>query len=312
MKARTIQYQPDGSIEFLDVSVDDPAPHEVQLKALACGICSWDIATCKLGLKMKVPAPAGHEGVGIVTKVGPEVSGFEEGDRVAAGGFQTYNNVSVRNLQKIPVSDIPVEQWLVEPVSCAITGLDHCRLKTGDRVVVIGCGFMGLLILQGLARSNAAQVIGIDIDQKRLDLAASFGIKETFNVSSVDSDALAKELAGRHIDVVVDTSGSQQGLDMATAIVRSGGILNLFGWIKGETAAFDPSDWHLKGITVINSSPSSQLRATFEPAIRMIREGLFDLKPVVSHVVSLDDYPQLMRDIVGGVPGYVKGVVKLA
>lgn len=309
MKARAIEYQPDGSIEFRDVTVDDPAAHEVQLEGLVCGICSWDVATCKLGSKMTVPAPAGHEGIGVVTKVGSDVKGFEEGERVVAGGFQTYRNVSAKNLHKLPDSDIPVEQWLVEPVSCAITGLDVCHLKTGDRVVVIGCGFMGLLILQGLARSNAATVIGVDVDQKRLDLAQSFGIKETYNVTT--NDLLGKELAERYPDVVVDTSGSQNGLDLATAIVRGGGILNLFGWIKGDTATFDPSTWHLKGITVINSSPSARLRETFGPAILMIDEGLFDLGPLVTHVVPLDDYPQLMSDIVAGDPSYVKGVVTL-
>ena len=309
MKARAIEYQPDGSIEFRDVTVDDPAAHEVQLEGLVCGICSWDVATCKLGSNMTVPAPAGHEGIGVVTKVGSDVKGFEEGERVVAGGFQTYRNVSAKNLHKLPDSDIPVEQWLVEPVSCAITGLDVCHLKTGDRVVVIGCGFMGLLILQGLARSNAATVIGVDVDQKRLDLAQSFGIKETYNVTT--NDLLGKELAERYPDVVVDTSGSQNGLDLATAIVRGGGILNLFGWIKGDTATFDPSTWHLKGITVINSSPSARLRETFGPAILMIDEGLFDLGPLVTHVVPLDDYPQLMRDIVAGDPSYVKGVVTL-
>lgn len=312
MNARTIEYQPDGSIELLDLTVDDPGPDEVQVQGLVCGICSWDVAQCKLGAKMKATAPPGHEGVGVVTKVGTDVTTVKEGDRVTGGGgFQTRRNAPAARLHRIPESDIPVEHWLVEPVSCAINGLDVCRLKTGDRIVVVGCGFMGLLILQGLARSNAAKVVGIDVDQKRLDLAESFGIKETYNVSTTDPDALAKKLADRYFDVVVDTTGSQQGLDMATAIVRSGGILNLFGWIKGEAATFDPTTWHLKGITVINSSPSARLRETFEPAIRMIHEGLFNLEPLVSHVVPLDDYPQLMRNILEGDPSYVKGVVTL-
>lgn len=312
MNARTIEYQPDGSIKFIDKTVPDPGPDQVQVQGLVCGICSWDVAQCKLGAKMKAPAPPGHEGVGIITKVGSDVTGHEEGDRVIGGGFQTYRNAPAANLHKIPHSDIPDELWLAEPVACAITGLDHCRIKTGDRVVVVGCGFMGLLILQGLARSNAEQVIGIDVDQKRLDLAGSIGIKETYNVSTTDPDALAKDLAARDIPVVVDTSGSQKGLDMATAIVRPGGILNLFGWIKGETATFDPTTWHLKGITVVNSAPGARLRETFGPAIRMIQEGLFDLKPLVSHVVPLDDYPDLMRTILAGDSDYVKGVVKLS
>jgi len=306
LNARTINYHPDGSIELVETTVSDPGPDEVQVEGRACGICSWDVATCKLGTEMKVPAPPGHEGVGVVAKVGRDVTTLKEGDRVAGGGFQTVRNDAPARLHKIPESDLPDEHWLVEPVACAITGLDHCRLKPGDRVVVIGCGFMGQLILQGLARSYAGQIVGIDIDQGRLDLAESIGISETFNAATVDPVALGKD-----IDVVVDTSGSQKGLDMATEIVRRGGLINLFGWIKGESALFDPTAWHLKGITVVNSSPSAALRETMEPAIRLIHHGLFDLKPLVSHVVPLDEYPDFMTRILNGEPSYVKGVVKL-
>ena len=310
MKAQTIEYQPDGSIELIDVSVPEPGADEIQVQGLACGICSWDVSLCKLGEKFKTTPPPGHEGVGRVVKLGAKVTNFAEGDRVAAGGFQTLRNLSAAGVHKIPESSLADEHWIVEPVSCAVTGLDHCRLETSKRVAVIGCGFMGLLILQGLAHSEA-EIIGIDIDQKRLDLAKSFGIGETHDVATTDADALCKELESREIDVVVDTSGSQQGLDMATKIVRQAGIINLFGWIKGETATFDPTTWHMKGLKIVNSAPSAQIRNPFPPAIDMIHEGQIRLEPLVTHVVPLDEYPALMQQIVAGDPDYVKGVVKL-
>ncbi len=310
-KAQTIEYQPDGSIEPIEVEVPDPGPEEVQVQGLACGICSWDIGFCKLGGKLKPAPPPGHEGVGRVIKVGAEVKDLAEGDRVAAGGFQTLHNARASRVRKLPESPLPDEQWIVEPVSCAVTGIDHCRLESSKRIVVIGCGFMGQLILQGLAHADA-EVVGLDINEKRLELARATGINRTHNVLNADVDALCKELESREIDVVVDTSGSQQGLDMATRIVRDAGIINLFGWLKGDSATFNPSLWHMKGFTLVNSSPSAQLREPFAPAMQMIQQGKITLEPLITHIVPLDEYPALMQRVIDGDPDYIKGVVKLA
>ena len=311
MSNKTIRYLDDGSIELIDRDVPDPVAGEIQIAGGACGICSWDVATAKLGVQMHPMAPPGHEGVGYVAKVGAGVTGFKEGDRVAGGGFALIRNLSAQRVHKIPASDLPDEHWIVEPVSCAVTGIDHCQIQPGYRIAVIGCGFMGLLILQGLLRHPLDDLIGLDIAQSRLDIARQFGVAEVYNTTQVDIPALVQELRAREIDVVVDTSGSQAGLDLATDIVRRGGRINLFGWIKGQTATFAPTKWHLGGFTVVNSAPASRLRDTFGPAIRLIHKGIIDLKPLVTHTAPLEDYPALMTRIVAGDEHYIKGVVTL-
>ncbi len=311
MPNKTIRYLDDGTIELLTKEVTDPGSGEVQVEGGACGICSWDIVTAKLGNQMHPMAPPGHEGVGYITKVGPDVTGFKEGDRVAGGGFANIRNLSIQRIHKIPESDLPDEYWIVEPVSCAITGIDHCQIQPGNRIALIGCGFMGLLILQGLLHYPLDNLIVIDIAQNRLDLAQQFGASETYNTSEVDLQDLTRELKAKNIDTVVDTSGSQPGLDLSTDIVKRGGRINLFGWLKGQTATFDPTKWHLGGFTVVNSAPASKLRDTFGPAIRLIHKGIIDLKPLVTHTASLEDYPALMQKIVAGDPTYIKGVVTL-
>ena len=311
MSNKTLRYLEDGSIELFEQVVPDPGENEVQVEGGACGICSWDVVTAKLGNQMHPMAPPGHEGVGYVAKIGAGVTDFKEGDRVAGGGFANVRNLSAQRVFKIPESDLPDEYWIVEPVSCAVTGIDHCQIQPGNRIVVVGCGFMGLLILQGLLRYPLDDLIVLDIVQSRLDLAQQLGVGEVYNTAQVDLSDLSRELKGREIDVVVDTSGSQAGLDLSTDIVKRGGRINLFGWLKGQTASFDPTKWHLGGFTVVNSAPSSKLRDTFDPAIRLIHKGIIDLKPLVTHTSTLEDYPSLMAQIVSGDESYIKGVVTL-
>ncbi len=311
MSNKTLRYLDDGSIELFEQVVPDPGENEVQVEGGACGICSWDVVTAKLGNQMHPMAPPGHEGVGYVAKIGAGVTDFKEGDRVAGGGFANVRNLSAQRVFKIPESDLPDEYWIVEPVSCAVTGIDHCQIQPGNRIVVVGCGFMGLLILQGLLRYPLDDLIVLDIVQSRLDLAQQLGVGEVYNTAQVDLSDLSRELKSREIDVVVDTSGSQAGLDLSTDIVKRGGRINLFGWLKGQTASFDPTKWHLGGFTVVNSAPSSKLRDTFDPAIRLIHKGIIDLKPLVTHTSTLEDYPSLMAQIVSGDESYIKGVVTL-
>ena len=310
-RAKTVRYEKDGSIQLIEVDVPEPGIGEIQLEGGACGICSWDIATCRLGDKMHPKAPPGHEGVGYVAKVGPGVTGFEKGDRVAGGGFATVRNIPAGRAYKIPESPLADEFWIVEPVSCVVTGLDHCRLQPGARVAVVGSGFMGLMLLQGLVHSYVQQLVAIDVAASRLALAKQIGVEETYDVSQIGTDALLAQLKPRQFDIVVDTSGSQAGLDLSTDLVRTGGLINLFGWLKGSAATFDATKWHAGGLTVVNSSPPSQIRDPFPPAIRLMEQGIVDLRPLVTHVVDLAEYPALMKQILAGDASYVKGVIRL-
>ena len=311
MRVKNVRYTPGGGAEIIDVDVPDPGPGQVQIEVAACGICSWDIQTFKSGSDSPYAAPPGHEGVGYIAKLGPGVTGIEIGQRVAGGGFGRLRNAPARSVYPIPDSDLDDPHWIVEPVSCVVTGMDHCQLRAGERLAMVGCGFMGLMMIQGLSGAGADQLIALDIDDRRLELARELGATEAHNVTSPEFSGTRAELRGRGIDTVVDTSGSQDGLDLATDIVRRAGRINLFGWIKGDQASFNPSTWHGKAITIVNSSPAAQMRDPFPPAIRLIEKGIIDLKPLVTHVVPIDDYPSFMAGVTTGqVDGYIKGVVR--
>ena len=213
MHAKNVRYTPGGGAEIVEVNVREPAAGEVQVEVAACGICSWDIQTFKAGSDSPYAAPPGHEGIGYVAKLGAGVTDVEIGQRVAGGGFGRLRNLPANRLYKIPDSNLDDTHWIVEPVSCVVTGMDHCRLRAGERLAMVGCGFMGLMMIQGLKGVGADQLIALDIDDRRLQLALEMGATEAHNVTAAGFTDVQADLRGRGIDVVVDTSGSQSGLD---------------------------------------------------------------------------------------------------
>jgi threonine dehydrogenase-like Zn-dependent dehydrogenase len=305
-KSRTINYAAKERIDFIEVDYADPGPGEVQIQALACGVCAWDVHVYKNGVDW--PVWPGHEGVGRIIKVGAGVTQLKEGDWVTGVGlgFTQIVTRSAYGLYVVPQDGRQAIHWIVEPVSCVVTGIDHCKLKAGDRLALVGCGFMGLMFVQALSRSLLDRFTVIDIDPRRLEMAAKFGAHETINARNADPQAL-REIG---FDTVVDCSGSQAGLDLSSKIVRNGGRLNLFGWNHG-TGNFPGDLWHMNGITVVNSAPNSAERDPWPSAIRMLQRRYIDLEPLVSHVVSLDQYPSLLASAASHDPMYLKGVVDL-
>lgn len=306
MKARTIRYAGKQSIEIIEVDVHDPGPGEVQVEGLACGVCAWDVHVYKNGSDW--PVWPGHEGVARVLKVGAGIGHLKEGDLVTGVGLG-FTEVQTRvasGLYLLPQGVRKPQDWIVEPVSCVVTGLDHCKLKAGDRIAVVGCGFMGQMFVQALSRSLLDRLVAIDVDPARLEMAKDFGATDTVNAKDLDPQSL-RNLG---LDTVVDCSGTQAGLDLSSQIVKDGGRLNLFGWNHG-TGNFPGDVWHMRGLTVVNSAPNSAERDPWPSAIRLLDRKLIDLEPLVSHVVTLDEYPSLLERAATRGSGYMKGVVRL-
>lgn len=308
MKVKSVHYGASGGVSIVEVDVADPPHGYVQIKPDACGICAWDMHLFKNG-GWYLP---GHEGIGRVTQVGPGVTAFKPGDRVTGHclGFAGLMNIEEKLTYPVPESTLPDEHWIVEPVACCVTGIDHAVLRPADRVVLIGAGFMGLILIQMLTRYCLDQLHVIDIDESRLELARQFGSMVTHNSRHPDFAAKISGLEKLQFDTVIDASGTQAGLDLSTSLARRGGKVILFGWNHGPRT-IDGNAWHRKGVTVINAVPAVALRDPWPAAIRLIQSGVVNLKPLVTHTLTLDEYPAFMEKTAKDPAGYIKGVVKL-
>lgn len=319
MKTQGIFYVAPNKVELREFELPEPDLYQVQIELKASALCAWDQALYKgiLPAGTTYPFLHGHEGAGIVRKVGARVKGFQEGDLVTAMGDNAgllghYANLPPTAISKLKPDVTDFEHWQAEPVSCAMNGIEWCRVTPGDRVAVIGTGFMGLLLVQGLVHTPAAEVVAIEINPVRLELAKQFGATGVINPHTDGGAEALKALAAHPFDIVVEAAGTQEAFDYHYALLRKQGKLCIFSWHKDGARRVDLGAWHMSGYEVGNASPSisPNFSRIFARAVPLMEKGVFDLKPLVTHVMSPEQAPELFEIAAHQRDGYIKGVIR--
>ncbi|RZJ97744.1 MAG: zinc-binding dehydrogenase [Novosphingobium sp.] len=208
--------------EVNDVRLDPkeppvPGDKDVVIKVKACGICGSDLTYIKYGGIMRQPGgvtPIGHEAAGEVTAVGSAVEGVSVGDRFAINPMNTPSNIGSGgpegaftdqllvaearvgdNLLPIP-ADVPYEiAAMTEPLSVALHGVNRAEAKAGDKVVVFGCGPIGLGMVLWLV-DRGAHVVALDLSDERLERAKALGANAVINPSRENVRERLEELHG--------------------------------------------------------------------------------------------------------------------
>jgi (R,R)-butanediol dehydrogenase/meso-butanediol dehydrogenase/diacetyl reductase len=206
-----------------DVRLDPIAPpspgsRDVVLKVKACGICGSDLTYIKLGGIQRKPGgttPLGHEAAGEIIHVGDEVTDVHVGQRVVINPMMTPSYIGsggpegafteellVRDarlgdsLLPIP-DDLPYEiAALTEPLSVALHGVNRAQVKPGDKVVVFGCGPIGLGMVLWLVERGIDDVVALDLSPERLARAKALGARAVLDPTQVDLPAKLRELHG--------------------------------------------------------------------------------------------------------------------
>jgi 2-desacetyl-2-hydroxyethyl bacteriochlorophyllide A dehydrogenase len=257
------------------------------------------------------PLVPGHELAGEVVAVGGQVEAAEVGDYVAVdpnlpcgrchychigrenlcanysavgvtqpGGFAEMVAVPEACVYRLP-EDMPIElAGLVEPMSCAVHGLNRLPRTPGAHYLIYGAGTMGLLMARLVRGAGAASVSVVDTNQERLRFAAGFGVDFT----ETHADALGRS---EGFEVVIDATGVIAAIDDGLTRVRTGGTYLQFG-VAGEDAeaTFSPFDVYNREIDIIGSMA---VHHSFGPAVGLLAAGV-DLSPLVSDVLPLDRF----------------------
>ncbi|HPT32050.1 MAG TPA: alcohol dehydrogenase catalytic domain-containing protein, partial [Prolixibacteraceae bacterium] len=206
-----------GKLEIKEVPLPELLPGEVLIRVEAVGICGSDVHGMDGSTGRRIPPVImGHEAAGLITKTGPEVSGWEPGDRVTfdstiyrlddwysrkglynlsdnrmvlgvscpefkrEGAFAEYVAVPQHILYRIPEGVSFVHAAMTEPVAVALHALNLTQISVSDSAVVGGSGMIALFVIQLLKMAGCGQIITFDLDQDRLDLALKLGATHAF------------------------------------------------------------------------------------------------------------------------------------
>jgi propanol-preferring alcohol dehydrogenase len=274
-----------------EVPVPVAGPGQILVKIAATGVCHTDLHAAEgdWPVKPKPPFIPGHEGVGHVAAVGPGVSHVKEGDRVGVpwlytacghcrhclGGWETLcekqqnTGYSVNGgFAEYVVADpdyvghLPDKVSFVEiaPILCAgvtvYKGLKATDTRPGDWVVVSGIGGLGHMAVQ-YARAMGLNVIAVDVDDAKLELATKLGASLGVNARKADPAAFVKKEVGGAQGVLV-TAVSPKAFEQALGMVGRGGTVSLVGLPPGSFA-LPIFDTVLNGITVRGSIVGTRL-----------------------------------------------------
>lgn len=271
------------------------------------------------------PIVAGHEFMGRVMKLGPgaaEKYGLKVGERAVAEnivpcwkcwwcrrgqynlcdphgvfGIVKYNGGWAKHMlypkdsivHKVPENVSWEDAATIEPLACALYGVKRARIEFGETVVVIGCGPIGLFMVQAARLKNPRHIVAVDRHNNRLKLAKELGADEVINPNEEDAIAKVKAMTEEGIgcDVVLESAGSNKSVRMAIDMLRRGGRLMEFS-VFAEEVSFD---WSIisdiKELEIIGAHLGFH---TYPVALDLLSRGLITSRGIVTHTFPLKDF----------------------
>jgi L-iditol 2-dehydrogenase len=312
-------------LEIADLPSPTPGPGEILIKVAACGICGSDVHGYDGSSGRRIPPIVmGHEAAGRIANVGPQVTGWSEGDRITfdstifcgacpycvrgeinlcdrrqvlgvscadyrcAGAFAEYVLVPQRIVHRLPATLPFSEAAMLEAVAVAVHAVSLARISSGDQALVLGAGMIGLLTVQALRAAGCSTVYVADVDASRLKLAKEVGATETLHATGDELvSAILTRTNGAGVDLAVEAVGIDATVRAAVNSVRKGGTVTLVGNITPEVTL--PLQ---KAVTrQIRLQGSCASAGEYPKAIELLTSGAIKVKPLISAVVPLEEGP---------------------
>jgi 2-desacetyl-2-hydroxyethyl bacteriochlorophyllide A dehydrogenase len=299
--------------------VDAPVvgPDDVLVRSREAGLCRTDIEVMTGQFTdprwVRFPVIPGHEWSGTVVGVGSDVTSVRAGDRVVSegmitcgrcapcrrgetqwcdriealgftrpGGYAELVAVPERVVHRLPDHVSFDAGVLVEPASVVLHGVDKARPQPGESAAVIGVGTLGSLAIALLALHSPSRIVAYGVREEELELARTLGATEV--VLSGE-----REPARAEMDLVVETAGVPEAVELATQLCRPGGRAVLLG-IAGEGRTLTlPSDLLVgKDMSLIGSI--AYPAATWSRVVGLLADGVLELDRIVTHRFPIGDF----------------------
>ena len=312
-------------VRIVDLDVPEIGPEEALVKVVSCGICSGDVTPWYI--KKKCPIVIGHEPVGRIAALGEKAdSRFKVGDRVFIhhhapchqcrhcehgffsmcttwratnldpGGIAEYVRIAKTNLEHdtlVLPDEMTFDQGaLIEPIACVVKAFKRGRFKKGDRVAIIGLGFIGQVMVR-LAKHLGAEVItASDFVPWRLQCALDLGADHVFNPKEENGTfpefVKANTSDGAGADLVLVGPSSPKAIQEGIKCAAPGGrVLMFMAPQPGVMMEVEPNELFFKEIDLI-SSYSCGPDDTRE-TLALINEGVFPADKLITHRFPLEE-----------------------
>ncbi len=308
MKAAVLQGNGRSSLETREIT--GPARGEVLVRLEGCGVCASTLPAWQGRDWFEYPLAAGspgHEPWGRVVACGEEVNGFAPGDRVSGLSYRAYAEYDLAladQLVKLPpqLDDRPFPG---EALACGMNVFDRAGIAAGMRVAVVGAGFIGGMVIQNAAAAGAA--------------VTAFSPREWSRTRAREQGAVAARPVadGASTDeawpCVVECTGTQGGLDLASRLVGIRGRLVVAGYHQEGLRSVDMQEWNWKGIDVINAHEREPQRYVdgMRAALAAIEEKRLDPWPLFTHSLPLADIDRAFELMEQRPDGFTKAVLCL-
>jgi L-iditol 2-dehydrogenase len=317
-------YRGVNDVRLETVSVPKVGPGELLLRVHTCGVCGTDLKKIATG-SHSAPRIFGHETAGVIAAVGAGVNDFHAGDRVvvfhhvpcgdcyychhktfaqcetykkvgctagfepSGGGFAEYVRVmdwiTRRGTVRIPENVSFEQACFVEPINTCMKGIERLGLQSGETVVVLGQGPIGIM-LSALAKRAGSTVVTSDLYPQRLTISTTYGLGNSIDASRTDVVKAVREMtAGRGADAAILAVGGNGLIRTAMDAVRPGGRVLLFAQTVHGDATFDPGAVCVDEKTLLGSySASVDLQ---EASVQFVMSREMDLERLITHRFSL-------------------------
>jgi L-iditol 2-dehydrogenase len=310
-------------LAYEDVPEPPLDPQDVLVQVESCGICGSDVHGMDGSTGRRIPPLImGHEASGVIAKVGDEVVDWAEGDRVTFdstvysvddwyarqglynlsdnrqvlgvscveycrhGAFAEYVSVPQHILYRLPDSVSFNQAALVEPLSVVLHALNLTPLRLHDTALVVGSGIIGLFVVQALRAAGCSQIIAVDLEDHKLDLAQRMGATAILNPRRDDISAMVRNMTeGRGANVAFEAVGMTATVKTAVENVRKGGTVTLIG----NVAPLIELPLQTVVTRQIRLQGSCGICGEYPVALGMIEKGIIQVDELISATAPLAD-----------------------
>ncbi len=299
--------------------VPEPGERMVRVRLEGCGVCGSNLPPWEGRPWFNYPlAPGelGHEGWGRIDAVGPNVTRFIAGNRVALLSYRAYAEYDVapeEAVVRLPPA-LGQRPFPGEALGCAMNVFRRCDLAPKHTVAVVGVGFLGA-VLTALSSRAGARVIAISRRRFALDTARKLGAAVALPLD--DRKCAVEQVmaltGGRGCDRVIEATGQQGPLDLAAELTRERGRMIIAGYHQDGPRQVNLQLWNWRGLDVINAherDPRIYLEG-MQLAAEAVAKGELDPSPLYTHTFKLDQLAEALDAMRDRPDGFIKALIQL-